>query len=187
MTTSSKVNKKVVQELNTELKTLEEQLVVAKQREGVDDYILVKSKKDQSRFKRVKVEEGKDKAFGQFLFIVNITAKKDTVYIPVSIASSQKPTGFMYYIEGTAAGSVVNGDVSVRGEGVTQTTIGTLVYATIPKGKTATFRLNITTRGQLGKEYKVIINRINYKLSLTDSRYQQYLKPIVSDPVKFSN
>lgn len=186
MASSSARSKKDLKDLTTKLKSLQTELQAAKQREGKDDYITVITKKDKSRFKRVSVEGEKDKAFGQFLLIINITAKKDTVYVPVSVASSQKPTGFMYQIEGTAAGSVVSADVDVKGEGVTIVTIGTLVYATIPAGKTATFRLNITTRGQLTKIYKIIITRINYKLQLSDTRYQQYLKPIKSDAVTFS-
>lgn len=154
--------------------------------EGKDENITVKVKKDQARFERVKVEGAKDKAFGNFFIAIDITSKKSDVFIPLSIASSQKPTGFMYLIEGTGEGSVSNADVTVRGDGVTQVTVGTLKYARIPATKTATFRIQITIKGKVGKTYKITITRINYKLALTDARYQQYLKPIVSDSVNLS-
>lgn len=177
---------KVLKDLNTKLQTLQGELATVQKAAGVDEYITVKIKKDQARFERVKVEGVKDKAFGNFLMVIEITAKQSDVFIPLSIASSQKPTGFMYQIEGTGEGIVSNADVTVRGNGVTQVTLGTLHYAKISPTKTATFRILTNIRGKLGKSYKITINRINYKLTLTDARYQQYLKPIVSDSVKFS-
>ena len=92
----------------------------------------------------------------------------------------------MYQIEGTGEGIITTADVTVRGEGISQVTLGTLLYAKIPVGNTATFRIQTTIRGKIGKSYKIIINRINYKLTLQDPRYQQYIKEIVSDSVKFS-
>lgn len=179
-------NAKLLKELNSQLKTLQGELVNANKAEGKDDYITVKIKKDQARFERVKVEGAKDKALGNFFLMIEITAKKSDVFIPLSIASSQKPTGFMYQIEGTGEGSVSNASVTVRGEDVTQVTVGTLVYVKIPPTKIATFRILATIKGKVGKTYKITITRINYKLAITDPRYQQYLKPIVSDSVKFS-
>ena len=179
-------NKKLLKDLTGQLKQLQDELVVANKAEGKDDYITVKVKKDQARFERVKVEGTKDKVLGNFFMAIDITSKKSDVFIPLSIASSQKPTGFMYQIEGTGEGSVSNAGVTVRGDGVTQVTVGTLNYARIPATKTATFRIQTTIKGKAGKTYKITITRINYKLAITDPRYQQYLKPIVSDNVKLS-
>lgn len=180
------LSKKLLKDLTGQLKQLQNELVVANKAEGKDDYIAVKVKKDQARFERVKVKGAKDKALGNYLIVIEITSKQVPIFMPLSIASSQKPTGFMYQIEGTGEGSVSKADVTVRGDGVTLVTVGTLVYAKISATKTATFRIQTTIRGKLGKSYKIIINRINYKLLLTDARYQQYLKPIVSDSVKLS-
>ncbi len=179
-------SKKLLKDLTGQLKKLQDELVVANRAEGKDENITVKVKKDQARFERVKVENGKDKALGNFFMMIEITAKKSDVFIPLSIASSQKPTGFMYQIEGTGEGSVSNADVTVRGDGVTQVTVGTLNYAKIRATKTATFRIQAVIKGKASKTYKITITRINYKLAITDPRYQQYLKPIVSDSVKMS-
>ena len=178
--------KQMLKDLSTQLKRLEEELVIANKAEGKDEYITVKLGKDQARFERVKVEGEKDKAFGKFHIMIEVTAKKSDVFLPLSIASGKKPTGFIYQIEGTAEGVITTADVTVRGDGVSQVTLGTLLYAKIPAGITATFRIQTTIRGKAAKTYKIIINRINYKLALTDARYQQYLKPIVSDSVKLS-
>ena len=178
--------KQLLKELATQLKHLQEELIVANKAEGIDEYISVKLGKDQARFERIKVEGEKDKAFGKFFIIIEVTAKKSDIFLPLSIASGKKPTGFMYQIEGTGEGIITTADVTVRGEGISQVTLGTLLYAKIPVGKTATFRIQTTIRGKLGKTYKIILNRINYKLTLADARYQQYLKPIMSDSVKLS-
>ncbi|MES2966537.1 MAG: hypothetical protein V4668_01970 [Patescibacteria group bacterium] len=178
--------KQFLKDLATQLKRLQDELVVANKAEGKDEYIMVKLGKDQARFERVKVEGEKDKMLGKFLITVEITAKKSDVFLPLSIASGKKPTGFMYQIEGTGEGVITTADVTVRGEAVSQVTLGTLLFAKIPATKTATFRIQTTIRGKAGKTYKIIINRINYKLTLTDARYQQYLKPLVSDSVKLS-
>ena len=186
MAKTSTGSKKLLKDLNGQLKKLQDQLIVAKQVEGKDDYIAVKTLKDQARFERVTVEGEKDKAIGRFFMIIEITAKKENVFIPLSIASGKKTTGFMYQIEGTGEGSIMNADVTVRGDGVTQITIGTILYAKVPPGTKALFRIQTSIRGKLGKTYKIVINRINYKLAVTDARYKQYIKEIPSDSVKFS-
>jgi hypothetical protein len=177
---------KVLKELNTKLQTLQGELTNVQKAAGIDSNISVKVKKDQARFERIKKKGEPDKGVGHFLIMVDITAKSGTILVPLSIASGKKPTGFIYQIEGTGEGMIANADVTVRGEGVTQLTVGTLLYAKIPQGSTATFRIQSTIRGKIGKTYKITITRINYKLTQTDPRYQQYIKEIVSDSVKFS-
>ncbi len=178
--------KQALKKLSSDLKRLQEELTEAKKQEGIDEYIEVKIKKDQAHFERVKTKDGDEKAAGNFLIVVEITAEKDTVFIPISISSGIKPTGFMYQIEGTAPGAISTASVICRGEGVTQVTLGTLLYAKIPLGKTAIFRIQTKIKGSFGKTYKIIINRINYKLKLPDARYTQYRKEIISDSVKLS-
>jgi hypothetical protein len=179
-------NAKLLKELNSQLKALQGELVNANKAAGKDDNITVKIKKDQARFERIKKKDEPDKGVGHFLLMIDITAKSGDIYVPLSIASGKKPTGFIYQIEGTAEGMIANADVTVRGEWVTQITVGTLLFAKIPQGSTASFRILTTIRGKIGKTYKITITRINYKLNQTDPRYQQYIKEIVSDSVKFS-
>lgn len=178
--------KKLLKELTTKLKGLQAEQVIAKKAEGIDDYIKVKAGKRQARFKRIKQDGKKDRTEGTFLIELEITAKTSEVLIPISIASGKKTAGFMYYIEGTAEGKIISADVTARGEGVMQIKQGTLTYAKIPSGKVAEFRILAEIGGRTGQTYKIIINRLNYKLNLAQTQYYQYLKPIVSDSVKFS-
>ena len=171
-------NKKLIKGLSTEVKTLQAQLVQAHKLEGKDGYIGVKVKKNQARPERIKLKDAKDKVLGKFFIAVDITAKQENIFIPLSIASGKKTAGFMYQIEGTAPGTIASAEIKVRGEGLTQVTVGTLLYAKIPTGKTASFEIRATTRGVFGKTYKIIFTRLNYKLNLTDARYRQYLKEI---------
>ncbi|MBY0309798.1 hypothetical protein K2Q16_01495 [Patescibacteria group bacterium] len=180
------VKKRLLKEANDQLKKLRAQMVVAKKAEGIDDYITVKLKKSTARYDVTRKRGEPDKGAGKFFLQINIITKKEAVFIPLSIASGKTVTGFMYQIEGTGEGLITTAEVDCRGEGVTQVTIGTLLFAKLPPGATGEFRIQVTTRGQKGKTYKVTINRINYKLTIADARYQQYIKPIVSDQVKFS-
>jgi len=186
MKKSSAANKKILKDLNTQLKELQKQLVVANKASGVDEYIEVKVKETQARFQLIKAKDKEDKAVGNFFIKLEILAEKQEIYVPMSISSGKKTSGFMYHIEGTAEGSIATTDMKVRGEGVTQVTLGTLLFAKVPVGKTAEFRIQVEINGKLGKNYKIILSRINYKLKLTDTQYNRYLKPIVSKSVKFS-
>jgi hypothetical protein len=179
-------NKKRLKELHAQLKVLQEELVKANKLEGKDAYIEVTVKKNQARFQKIKKKGEEDRAEGKFYIEVAITAKQQDVFVPVSIASGKKAAGFMYQIEGTAPGSIATADIKARGEGVSQVTLGTLLYAKIPAGKTALFTIHATTRGAFGKQYRIVFTRLNYKLHLTDARYQQYLKEIHSESVAFS-
>ncbi len=179
-------NKKLLKQLNTQLTGLQEKLVVATKAAGVDENIYVKAGKRQARFQRIKAKGKKDKGVGKFFIEIDISAKVREVFIPISIATGKKTMGFMYHIEGTDEGTVSTARVECRGEKVTQVTLGTLLYARIPAGQTASCRIHVEINGRITETYKIIINRINYKLSLTDTSYNQYLKAIVSESVKFS-
>lgn len=175
-----------IKKLQAELTKLQTQLTKAYAEAGVDPYIAIKVKKNQSRFERVRVKGASDRGVGHYFMVVDITAKKETVYIPLSIASGKKPTGFGYQIEGTAEGTIVTASVTCQGGEITQVTLGTLTYAKIPAGNVATFQIQIEIRGSIGKVYTLRIYRLNYKLHVTDARYHQYLKEIPSDRLKFS-
>ena len=162
-------NKKILKKLNTELKILQEKLTEANKLEGKDSYIEVKVKKNQARFQKVTNKGQEDKALGKFYIEINITAKQQAVYIPLSVASGKKVAGFMYQIEGTGEGQIDTTEIKAGGDGVEQVTLGTLLYAKIPTGKTALFQIQATIRGKFGKTYKniALINLINkqcYKL-----------------------
>lgn len=185
MAKTSADNKKLLKELNAKLKKLQADLVKVNKLEGKDPYIEVKVRKNQARFQRVKKKGVEDKAEGRFYIEIDVTAKTQAVYVPASIASGKKTAGFMYQIEGTAPGTLATAEVKARGEGISQVTLGTLLFAKIPVGKIASFQIHATTRGKFGKVYKIVFTRLNYKLNLTDARYQQYIKEFYSDSVKF--
>lgn len=185
MKNTSPTKKQLVKNLKGQVTKLQSELTEVQKASGIDPYVTVKVQKSQSRFVRIKNPDGADRGVGNYLITIDITAKKEIVYIPVSIASGKKVTGFMYQIEGTAEGSITTADVTCRGEGVTQITLGTILYAKIPMGKKATFRIQAEIKGKIGKMYKIVINRINYKLDSRDARYKQYLKEISSDLLRF--
>lgn len=186
MEKTARENKKLLKELNVELKRRQAELLMINKFEGKDAYIDVKISKNQARFEKNRKNDSTDTAVGKFFMELAITAKQAEVFIPISIASGKKTAGFMYQIEGTAEGQIATTGSKVRGERISQVTLGTLLYAKIPTGKTASFQIQATIRGGLGKRYKIVFTRLNYKLHLTDARYQQYLKEIHSDSVTFS-
>lgn len=179
-------DKKRVKELTAEIKALQEKLTLAKKREGIDEYISVVTGLNQAHADTIKQRGVADKHLGKFLIGLSITAAQLPVYIPLSVASGKKTAGFMYHIEGTAEGSIVAAEVRVRGKGISQIKVGTLLYAKVPVETTASFELRITIRGSEKKSYRIAITRINYKTNLTDTRYHQYLKEIPSRNVTFS-
>lgn len=186
MTKVTAADKKLLKDLNAQLKVLQGKLVQAKKLEGYDPYLEVKVRKNQARFQRIRQKNKEERLVGNFFMAIDITAEQADVFIPLSIASGKKVAGFMYQIEGTAEGAVETAEVRVQGKGVTQVTVGTLLFAKIPAGLTATFEVLATVRGKAGKVYKIVITRLNYKLAVADARYQQYLKEIPSDSVKLS-
>lgn len=147
--------------------------------------IRVRVEKKQARFKRVREAKGPDSAIGEFFLLVAVTALENDVYIPVSIASGKKPTGFVYQIEGSTEGTISTTAISCGGAGITQVTLGTLLYSKIPAGKTATFRILIEIRGKIGSEYGIVINRIHYKLDPSDARYGKFEDDIAGKVLKF--
>lgn len=150
-----------------------------------DELIAIKVEKSQARFKRIKVPGERDIGHGEFFLLLEITALEQDVYIPLSIASGKKVTGFIYHIEGTAEGNINTTNISARGDGITKITLGTLLYVKIPAGKTASFRMLIEIRGGVSKEFKAVINRINYKLAPSDARYKRLDLEINTKVLKF--
>lgn len=176
-------NKRVLKELNTQLKTLQEELAAVNKAAGISDHLTVKLTTNQAHFKRTETRDGENKNFGIFYLQIDVTAKAATIYIPISIASGKKPTGFLYHIEGTAAGSIGTADIKCRGESMTEVTIGTIQFAKIPPKTTATFTIQVTMEGKRAKVYTINLPRINYKLSLNAARYMTYTKELRSRSV----
>ncbi len=150
-----------------------------------DDLISIKVSKTNSHFKRIKVPGKKDIGEGQFFLLLEITALKETIYIPISVASGKKTVGFNYHIEGTAEGDIDTTTISCRGDGVTKITLGTLLYAKMPAGTTAEFRLFIKMKGRTSKEYGVAVNQVSYKLDPSDARYKKVEVELAAEKIKF--
>jgi hypothetical protein len=172
--------------MKAQLKSLQADLVDAKKREGIDEYLAGRIAGNKFRFSRTKVEDCPDKAVGEFRIILELTTKRAPVSIPLSIASGKTVAGFMYQIEGTGESSIVSASVAIRTRALTETSIGTLRYVTLPAGKKSELELTITVRGKVGRQYQIVLNRINYKLTPANPRYQQYLKPVVTKAMKFA-
>lgn len=158
--------------------------VIPKPKKG-DEYIRIAIEKSQARFTRIKNPKGADTGVGEYLLLLKITAKTNTVYVPLSLASGKKVTGFIYQIEGTASGALSKATVFASGEGVALITLGTIQYVQIPLSKTALFRIQIEIKGKIGKTYKVVLNHINYKLQPTDARYKKFVEGVASRPLEF--
>jgi hypothetical protein len=160
-------------------------LIGEEQKEAGDGHIFCKVKESQARFKRVHNPPGNDTGVGEFFLLLDIIALQEAVYIPLSIASGKKPSGLVYQIEGTAEGKISTTDISCSGEGVSNITLGTLLYAKVPMGKTATLRLLVEMSGKPGNEYKIVINKVNYKLDPSDARYKKFNTAIATKVLKF--
>lgn len=152
---------------------------------ATDTHLFVKVREIEESTRRIRVPDKQDPVHGKFWFEIDVTALSQDIYLPVSVASGKKPTGFVYQIEGTAEGSIVTTDISCKGDQITQITLGTLVYCKIPVGITATFRIRVEIRGQLGKSYRVVMRQLNYKLDPGDARYQKLLQNIYGRMLKF--
>ena len=72
--------------------------------------------KRQARFRRVRVAGAPDEGIGEFFFLIALSAHDADLYVPLSAASGKKPAGFVYEIEGTAAGAIGTTEVSAKGE-----------------------------------------------------------------------
>jgi hypothetical protein len=147
--------------------------------------IIIKIQKRNAYFKKIRNPDGPDTGIGTFLLVLDITATKEDIYIPLSIASGKKPTGFIYEIVGTEEGLISTTKISCDGDDISQITLGTILYCKIPATKTGTFRIIVETRGKIGGEYKVIINRTNYKRDASDARYEKFVGDLESKAVKF--
>lgn len=121
---------------------------------------------------------------GKYFFHLDVTAEKETVYIPISIASGRQSTGFIYQIEGTdeAKGTA---SISGRGEGVTTVTSGSITYFKIAAGKTVSFKIVIEVTAKIHREYRAVINRVNYKFNTSEPRYKRFVVEIGTKSVKF--
>ena len=173
------------------LKNLEEQVLkLQKQLTDMgapspsDAPLSIRIKETQENFKRIRDPQGPDTGIGTFLLFLEITPRNESVYIPLSVASGKKPTGFIYQIEGTKKGEIVTAGVTVKGTGVEEVTLGTITYARVPAGTGALFRVTIEIKGFMQNSYRVQITNINYKLNPSDARYKKLETSIASKNLK---
>ena len=150
-----------------------------------DGHLYVEVTESRGYYLETRDGQGGSISHGQFNLNLTVIALQGTVYIPTSLASGKKPTGFVYEIEGTGEGNISTASISCSGEDITQVTFGTLQYTKIPQGRTATFQMVISIEGSWGHSYRIIINRINYKFNLTDARYKRFDTSISTNELTF--
>ncbi|MBC7836629.1 hypothetical protein H7X87_02515 [Acetobacteraceae bacterium] len=156
------------------------------QRKSGNEHLFYKVAKSQAYFEeKIRTSGGRTIGHGEFILDLDIIALQEAIYIPLSFASGKKATGFVYQIEGTVEGIISTAKISCRGEGITQVVLGTLLYVKIPTGKTASFHIIVDIKGGLGKEYKIVINRINYKLNPSEARYKKFDAAISTKTLQF--
>ncbi len=168
---------KLVTDLKKQVSALQKQLA--------EIPFTIKVQKTDAHFYRLKKQKDTDDlGLGKFLLLIDITASKETLYIPISIASGRKSAGFIYQIEGTTKGSAI-ATIETRGKDSVTVTSGTISYSKILAGKTETFKIFTEVTGAEGKTYQVVVSRINYKLNPNDLRYKRFLTEIRTKTLKF--
>lgn len=133
-----------------------------------------------SNLDRVSNPKGPDTNIARYYVRLDIRATKYTLYIPVSIASGKKSTGFIYQIEGTGEANA-SATIDSQGKNTTRVTFGSIEYCKIPPGQVASFKIITKVKGKRPKQYKFVLSRINYKLNPNDSRYKRVLTEISTD------
>lgn len=142
-----------------------------------DAYITVQETHDLTRIRKLPGSRGTLSVSGNYALFLDVTADKETVFLPVSIASGRKSTGFIYYIEGAKIVSS-SAEIAVSGSGITMVASGTIPYCKIPVGKTARFKIFTEVNVESTRQYKFVISRINYKLNPNDARYKRFITEI---------
>lgn len=151
----------------------------------MDAPLILNIKKSQAFLGKTKAKKRSEvEVFGKYFLRFDLTAGEEILYIPVSIATGRKSTGFIYLVEGTAE-SNPTASITWRGKETAIVTSGSISYCKIPTGKTATFEIRAHVHGTRGKKYKFVLSRINYKLNPNDLRYKRFLTEVSTDSLKF--
>lgn len=133
-----------------------------------------------------KKREFKELGLGRYFILFAVTAGHEVLHIPISIGTGKKFGGFLYHIEGSGVPKTTTADLEVKkGEGITTVVSGSVVYAKIPSGKTATVRINAEVVGDVGRAYAVTVSQISYKTTPHDYRYKKFATRIASDMLEF--
>jgi hypothetical protein len=148
-----------------------------------DAYITIQEIHDLARVRKMPVRSSSLSISGNYALFIDVTATKETVFLPVSVASGRKSTGFIYYIEGNKVVSSA-AQITVKGDGITMVAAGTIPYCKIPAGRTAHFRIFAEIDSKLPKQYRLVVSRINYKLNPNDPRYKRLITEISTNFVK---
>lgn len=155
------------------------------QKQISDTYITVVTQKTEAHFSAGYDRDRTDRlGVGSYFFNLTVTAHASTVYVPISIASGRKSTGFIYQVEGTGEGTGT-GSVDGRGDGVTTISFGSITYFKIPPERTVSFKILVQVTAPRKHSYKVVIGRVNYKLNTSDARYKRLITDIGTKAVKF--
>lgn len=168
---------KLIEGLQTQVQKLQKQIIEIPLR--------IKVQKTDAHFYRSQNKEDSDHlGLGKYLLVVDVTASKETLYIPTSIASGRKSTGFIFHIEGENKSSGT-ATITSEGDGIVTVTAGSIAYTKIPPQKTARFKIRVEVLGSIRKSYKVVVSRINYKVNPNDLRYKRFLTEVDTDFLKF--
>lgn len=142
-----------------------------------DTFININVTQAEARINKMPRPRGSYAILGKYSIFIDVTAIKDTIYLPVSIGSGRKSTGFIYQMEGVAA---INSKatISYKGEGTTIVTSGSISYCKVPAGKTASFKIFAEIESAKPSGYRFVISRINYKFNPNDMRYKRFITEI---------
>lgn len=183
-TNAATTNGQLIETLKSRVKDLKSELGSLRKAAGADEYALIHTQKTDEYFNKSRSIKGPDTSFGKYFLMLEVTARKETIYLPISIGSGKVSTGFVYQVEGTAKGKGT-AEISSKGTGILKVTAGSIVYAKIPAGKLGTFKMVVEVTGARGKEYRVAITRVNYKLNPNDSRYKRLVLEVPTKTLKF--
>ncbi len=121
--------------------------------------------------------------YGRYFLAVEVQAVSNTLYIPISIGSGRKSTGFIYVIEGDTE-SKSTASVDYEGKGASIITSGSISYCKIPSGRMALFKVRANVYGTPGQKYKFSLSRINYKINPNDLRYKKFLTDLSTESIR---
>jgi len=183
-TVEESLKKQLIQSLMEQVKALQSQVALI-QKATSTATISAHVQRTSESFNVLRDKYGNgDTGVGKYTLVLDITADKDTLYIPVSIATGRKSNGLIYQVEGSER-ATSTATVSCRGENAVIVTSGTLSYCKVPAFKTVSFRVFVTVTASLREEFTVAIGLINYKLNPSDVRYKKYVTDIRTKTLKF--
>jgi hypothetical protein len=120
---------------------------------------------------------------GRYNISFQVIAGEDALYIPVSFGSGTT-TGFVYEIESSGKATTTS-TITCKGAEIKTSTIGSLSFCKIPAGKTADVKVIAKIVGEQDEDYRIIINRINYKTDPNKLKYSAFKTNLSTGVVEF--